>query len=202
MENLRQTLYQYNPDTSIVVGHKYVIPNLKIYMAGGGYILSRKALEKFSKNLKNKSICRSDDDGAEDLEMGLCLRNNALFIDGHDEIGEKQFFPVHVTEHMQNKTLDFNYWYTKNQWFNSTQGGLKCCSKNIACMHYIKPTEMYRYNYLINDVHPFGLTKKHDLELPNKYDFQDLVELADQRSSSPNYVNHRIDHNFDKDEVF
>jgi len=171
-------------------------------MAGGGYILSKKALEKFSKNIKDKSVCRSDDGGAEDLEMGVCLENYALFVDGHDEVGEKQFFPVHVSEHMSYITLDYNYWYTRNQWFNSTQGGLKCCSKNIACMHYTKPPQMYRFNYLINNVHPFGLEKEHDLKLPRKLSFQELVELADEKSSSPNYVNHKINHNFDKDEVF
>ncbi|CAG9797431.1 unnamed protein product [Chironomus riparius] len=203
MENLRQALYQYNSSISIIVGHKYVIQNVKEgYMAGAGYVLSRKALEKLSRIFKNSTICRTDENGAEDAEMGKCLASNALFLDGHDELGEKQFFPVSVTEHMSYKKLDYDYWYTRNQWFNVTQGGLECCSRNLACMHYIKPSEMYRFNYLINNVHPFGLQKNYDLEMPRKLDIQELVKLADQRSSSPNYVNHTIVHNFDNDEVF
>ncbi|XP_070500692.1 glycoprotein-N-acetylgalactosamine 3-beta-galactosyltransferase 1-like [Chironomus tepperi] len=203
MENLRQMLYQYNSNTSIIVGHKYVIQNIEEgYMAGAGYVLSRKALEKLSKVFKNSSICRTDNDGAEDAEMGKCLKYNALFLDGHDIYGEKQFFPVDVTEHMSNKEQDYSYWYTRNEWFNSTHGGLKCCSRNIACMHYITPTQMYRFNYLINNLHPFGLQNEFDLKLPKKLEFKELVDLADEKSSSPNYVIHKIEHNFDKDEVF
>ena len=202
MENLRQILYQFNPNTSIIIGHKYAVEKVKDgYLAGGGYILSRKAVEKFVTNLHSKK-CREDDGGSEDFEMGICLQENALFIDGHDEFGEKQFFPVGVTDHMSYNKLDYNYWYVKNQWYNSTQGGLKCCSKFIACMHYIEPTQMYRYNYLINNVYPFGLSKESSQELPKKLTFQELIELADEKSYSPNYVEHKNIHNFDKDEVF
>jgi hypothetical protein len=187
----------------MIIGHKYSVQNLKDgYLAGGGYILSKKALEKFSKLSKHSSFCRADDDGAEDAEIAECLKNNALIVDGHDEYGEKQFFPVSVEEHMSHTKLDYKYWYTRNQWFNVTQGGLKCCSRNIACMHYIEPTQMYLLSYLIYNVHPFGFQKKFDFELPKKLEFQEIVELADARSSSPNYVNHKINHNFDKDEVF
>lgn len=203
MENLRQILYQHNPNTSTVIGHKYAIKNVKDgYMAGGGYILSRKALEKFTRISRNSTACRSDDKGAEDVELGKCLKENALFIDGHDEYEEKQFFPVSITDHMSFKKLDFDYWYVRNEWNNSTRGGLKCCSRNIACMHYINPAKMYTLNYLINSVHPFGLEKKYDLKFPRKLGFLELIKLADKASLSPNYVNHSIHHNFDKDEIF
>lgn len=43
-----------------------------ILTTGGGYILSKAALTKLvSKLIPNKTLCRYDEDGAEDLELGL-----------------------------------------------------------------------------------------------------------------------------------
>lgn len=49
MENVRQMLYQYKPDTALNFGLRMVEPGQTNdgYMQGGAYILSRKAVEKF-----------------------------------------------------------------------------------------------------------------------------------------------------------
>lgn len=68
MENVRELLSQYNPETSLYFGHR-MISNRSIdgFMQGGAYILSRKAVQKFVKTNKN---CRKKDGWAEDLYMG------------------------------------------------------------------------------------------------------------------------------------
>lgn len=49
-------------------------------MAGGGYILSNKALEKFAETLlHNATVCHPEG-GAEDWEMGRCLEHSAIFV--------------------------------------------------------------------------------------------------------------------------
>lgn len=202
MENLRHKLYQFNPQASIIVGHKYAVLNTKNgYMAGGGYVLSKKAVEKLINNIKNKK-CRADDRGSEDLEIGKCLENDTLFIDGHDKLKEKQFFPVSLNSHMNEKPLNYSYWYTRNEWYNTTKGSLKCCSEYLASLHYITPREMYKIDYLIYNVYPFGINKADDRILPQKYTLLELIKMSDEKSPSPNYVEHKVVHNFDDDENF
>ena len=72
MENVRYILLQYQHETSLYLGCRYIKEKYKgDYMAGGGYILSKKALSKFNeKILPNKNMCRQDEVGSEDLEMG------------------------------------------------------------------------------------------------------------------------------------
>ena len=73
MENVRYMLSQYHHETSLYFGCRYMTTySLEGYMAGGGYILSKKALSKFNeKIISNKNVCRQDEDGAEDFEMGI-----------------------------------------------------------------------------------------------------------------------------------
>ena len=73
MENVRYMLSQYHHETALYFGCRYMIERSIPYgyMAGGGYILSKKALSKFNeKILPNKNMCRQNEKGAEDLEMG------------------------------------------------------------------------------------------------------------------------------------
>lgn len=74
MENLRLLLSQYNPKTALYFGHRYSMDfEPYSYMAGGFYILSKKAVEKLVVNLLPRGdICRYDAAGSEDLEMGKC----------------------------------------------------------------------------------------------------------------------------------
>lgn len=204
MENLRRKLYQYNANTSILIGHKYCITGLNDgYMAGGGYVMSRKALKKLvENNFKDPEKCLgSDSDGSEDAELGRCLQNDALLIDAHDFLGEKEFFPVSVEEHLQHEKPDPSYWYTTFAWFNATRGGLKCCSKYLANLHYVNPQEMDLLEYLIYEVYPYGWTQHTSEHLPEKLSFQKVKQLADEKSDSPNFCE-SISHNFDSDETF
>ena len=50
------------------------------YFAGGaGYVLSKEALRKFTQiGLKNSSLCREDDGGDEDVNMGKKIEEHYL----------------------------------------------------------------------------------------------------------------------------
>lgn len=74
MENLRYMLHQYNPTTSLYFGHRYDRGELpEGYMAGGGYVLSKKALSNFIEELTVNPECHRGDSPDEDLEMGKLL---------------------------------------------------------------------------------------------------------------------------------
>lgn len=227
MENVRYLLYQFNPHTSIYIGNKYALPRVvevgkgesqqkfKIhekcsfvriaqgYMAGGSYILSKKALEKFvTKIMKNDTICRSDGGGSEDLEMGRCLQHHTLAIDGRDMSQKQQrFFPIGVEYPMKSK-FNSSFWYERYQWFNVTRGNLNCCSDTLAAMHYIKPWEMNFLEFLIYHLHPYGIEKNFTETLPSKLTLNEVIEAANTKSFSPNYRAHKIIHYIDDDEKF
>jgi glycoprotein-N-acetylgalactosamine 3-beta-galactosyltransferase len=203
MENIRYLLSQFHPQTSLYIGNKFAIRNaLDGYMAGGGYILSKKALEKFvTKILPNPEMCRADNGGSEDLEMGKCLQHDALIVDGRDNLSQQRFFPIGV-EYPMKKSIKKSKWYENYEWFNVTRGSIACCSDTVAQMHYIKPTEMHFLEYLIYHLHPFGLQKNLTEKIPAKLTLQQVIESADKESSAPNYKKHKISHNIDVDERY
>jgi glycoprotein-N-acetylgalactosamine 3-beta-galactosyltransferase len=200
-ENIRYLLYQYRPQTALYFGHRYAVEQIpEGYMAGGGYILSKKALEKFvTKIIQNATICSMNENGSEDWEMGRCLQHAAISVDERDEKLGKRFFPAGIMEHLKPKK-DPNYWYVKNQYYESEQGSLNCCSDTPAAFHYIVPNEMYLIEYLTQNVHPFGLEKNLTEQLPRKLTLEEILQKSDKESLSPNYRKHKIYHDIEESE--
>lgn len=159
-------------------------------MAGGGYVLSREALRKFKVLLKNTTLCFVGG-MAEDLEMGKCLTHSAIFVDCRDDLKEKRFFPVSILEHIQDY---YEWWYTTNQYYNSTHGSLKCCSEKSIAFHYIFPREFYKYEYYIHKVALFGL-EPEDESLPRKLTLDEIIAASDVSSSSKHFKNLTRYHN-------
>lgn len=204
MENVRYMLYQYRPTTALYFGHRFAVQGLEEgYMSGGGYILSKKALEKFvTQVLPNGTLCRNTDgEGAEDMELGRCLKNIVLAGDERDEFNEKRMFAASMTEHLRPEK-DMNYWYDRNQYFEFAQGNLSCCSQYSVGFHYITPQEMYFFEYLTRHVHPFGLDSNVNETLPRKFTFEEIVAKSDSESNSPNFKKHEFVHHFDHDEKY
>lgn len=207
MENLRYKLYQYNPRTSIYIGHRFAVtyPNtIEGYMAGGGHIFSKKALEKFVTIISpNSSICDNNDQEADDVLVGRCLQKHAIFIDARDSKNQKQIFPVGIEEHVKKpEKVDMNFWYWQYLWRNVSQDGLDCCSDVYIGCHYVSPREMYALQYLIYEVHPFGMSKNLTEQLPRKLSLDEIVNASDVASYSPNFRAHDHIHYFDHDERY
>lgn len=205
MENVRYMLFQYHSKTSLYFGHRYASKYTDSgYMAGGGYILSKKALEKFAtKLMHDDKRCTLDKFGAEDLELGKCLENQTIFVDERDELMQKRFFPVGIFEHLGEKNENNSYWYDDMLFYEAKYGGLDCCSDSIANLHYITPKEMYTLDYLIYNVHPFGTEKNSTELLPRKIPFNEILTKSDVDSNATEYhKNHLIFHEFDDDEKF
>lgn len=173
-------------------------------MAGGGHIFSKKALEKFVTVISpNETLCRNEDDEMDDVYVGVCLTNFAIFIDARDEKNEKQIFPVGVEQHMSFHEPDMNYWYYRNMWRNVTQGGLGCCSDIYIGSHYISTKEMNLLEFLIYHSHPFGLEKNLTEALPRKLSLKEIVKASDAKSIfSPNYEEHERKHIIEDDEKY
>lgn len=173
-------------------------------MAGGGNILSKKALEKFATVIvSNATLCRDKDDKTGDFHFGACLSKYAIFHDARDEKNQKQIFPIGVKFHLDYKKLNMSIWYFKTLWRNVTNIGLGCCSDVHIASHYTKPKEINLLEFLIYHVHPFGLEKNLTETLPRKLSLDEIIKDSDVGSIfSPNYKEHEIIHYIDEDEKY
>lgn len=56
---------------------------------------------------------------ADDLKIGKCIANSAIFVNELDDLNQKRFFPVGVGIHYKNQSqVDPKYWYMKDLWYN------------------------------------------------------------------------------------
>ncbi|KAJ6640066.1 Glycoprotein-N-acetylgalactosamine 3-beta-galactosyltransferase 1 [Pseudolycoriella hygida] len=164
VENLRYMLQRHSPESPIYFGNQFQIttPFHQIYMSGGaGYVLSREAVKRFvEKAIPNKKICVSGTEGPEDLILGFCLSNvNVTAVDTRDHMGRGTFFPFEPAAHLvPGSNIDPDYWYIKYS-VHGVHYGLQCCSDNAISFHYVKPADMYLFDYLIYSLHPYGIIK-------------------------------------------
>ena len=185
-----------------MIGHRLVKSSVKDgYMSGGGYILSKKALEKFVKRVL-EGKCEPGIKGAEDLLVGKCLQEQVLFIDAHDVNHEKQIFPISFEQNFKTNKKNIDYWYIEAQWSKFMYGNSSCCSDQLVGLHYINPPEMYLINYLLYYVYPFGLDGNHNTEISKILTFRETLEAANEKSSSVDFQDHEFVHNFDTNEIF
>ncbi|XP_066250491.1 glycoprotein-N-acetylgalactosamine 3-beta-galactosyltransferase 1-like isoform X2 [Euwallacea similis] len=159
MENLRYLLHYSNPSEPVYYGCRLKLRREGLdYMSGGaGYVLSRETLRRFvEKGLPNAMVCKQEDIGNEDVEIGKCLRGVGVHLgDSLDKERKNRFTPVFINEMLVPGVLSEVGWYVEMM-TNPYLLGLKCCSDTLISTHYVKPHELYLLEYLIYHVTPFG----------------------------------------------
>ncbi|XP_046744738.1 glycoprotein-N-acetylgalactosamine 3-beta-galactosyltransferase 1-like isoform X2 [Diprion similis] len=162
VENLRYMLQSYSPEAPLYFGCRFKPFVKQGYMSGGaGYVLSQKGLRTLVEDgLTDKTKCRADNGGAEDVEMGKCLENIGVrAMDTRDPHGRGRFFPFVPEHHLIPNHVDKNFWYWKYIYYKANDG-LNCCSDSAISFHYVSPNMMYVLEYLIYHLRPYGISHK------------------------------------------
>lgn len=145
-------------------------------MSGGaGYVLSKEAVIRFvEESIPDKKMCRQDNAGAEDVEIGRCLENvHVRAGDSRDAEQRGRFFPFVPEGHLiEDKNHD--WWYWKAIYYDIKEG-MECCSDYAVSFHYVSPNLMYVIDYLVYHMRAFGVIP-HAQPLEKKLTFMQMDE--------------------------
>lgn len=162
--------------------------------------MSKKTLIKFAKLVKDDTTLFTPDGGFEDVRMGRALGHSAIFVDSRDEMKQERFFPMSLLHFLEKSYLPIK-WFNKSRYFEYIQGS-KCCSDVGISFHYIDAKELYKLEYFIYNVHPFGVEKNLTETLPRKLSLDEIIAASDAKSSASDSQNHTDYHNMTSSEMF
>nr|CAH0107414.1 unnamed protein product [Daphnia galeata] len=158
VENLRYFLSAFNTSQPLWFGHKYKTNVTAGFHSGGaGYVLSKEATKRFvEEGYDNPSICKHDNEGAEDVEMGRCMENlQVLTMDTRDSKGRGRFFPFQPDRFYFSRKIT-NYWYWKFIYYPPIMGP-DCCSDSTISFHYVDPKMMHLLDFFFYKIRPYGI---------------------------------------------
>ncbi|XP_011189310.2 glycoprotein-N-acetylgalactosamine 3-beta-galactosyltransferase 1 [Zeugodacus cucurbitae] len=194
MENLRYSLYAYDPEVPVFFGYELLQQNVTYMSGGAGYVLSREALSRVVRTgFNNDTLCPPANYALpEDYSMSICLQNvGALPVDGRfiqSGVNKQTFFPLQLIDFMNS-----NYTLSNIDWIErltpyTVDWGLNCCSNYTISIHYMDPTIMYLYEFFIYHLRTVGLPQQPEI-LPDKIN---STELWNRFSSDQNATDGRF----------
>lgn len=183
IDNMRYMLAAYSPNDPIYFGRKLKsdLHRQGYFYGGSGYVMSRRALQRFVEDaIPNEDICRIDWGGMEDYEMGNCMNNIGVYNgDSRDDKKRETFFPSHPIAHLFD-TFDKTYY---DKLYYKADEGLNCCSNYTIAFHYVEPWMMYFIEYLTYDLEPYGITHTHP-PIDRDTNFSDIATNLDKETSN------------------
>lgn len=103
LDNMRHMLFAYSPNDPIYFGKKLkCTTELGFFHGGPGYVMSKKALQKFyTEALPDETKCNQDDRGSEDGNLCACLHNVGVYEgDSRDRFLRERFHPFTPEAHL------------------------------------------------------------------------------------------------------
>lgn len=147
-------------------------------MSGGaGYVLSKEALIRLvEKGFADKDKCHQGSNRPEDVEIGRCLEKvNVIAGDSRDSQGRSRFLPFTPENHLIPGNKNKEGWFKAYQFYKE-EDGMNCCSDNAISFHYMKPKDMYIFEYLIYHLRPYGIVMNSQ-PLPKKFSIEQTSDV-------------------------
>nr|CAH0112998.1 unnamed protein product [Daphnia galeata] len=163
MENMRHLLSSFNASMPLHLGFKYEHPKVRHgFMSGGsGYVLTKEAIRRFveksqgsTRNFTSGKQCVLDHEGAEDLNLGICLEElNVTAGDSRDENKVERFLPWSLEDMICGHLKNPGFWYLREFSYFPLKQDMDCCSPYAVAFHYVKDYQLKVYEYLIYGLH-------------------------------------------------
>lgn len=165
--------------------------------------MSRKAVIKFAEIVNEDDTIFPPNGEYDDLTLGQALGHDVIQVDCRDAHQEERFFPLPIEYFMDSSPALYGVdWFQEYNYYNYSHGDLKCCSDVPIAFHYITPSELYRLEYFVYHVHPFGVEKNITETLPRLLELSEIIAASDAKSFAPNFMNHTDYHNMTSSEKF
>lgn len=130
------------------------------------------------------------------------MTNKSIFIDTRDDLGQDRFLTNGVRMYFP-AVITPDLWFIEKSFYGVRLGSLSCCSDTVVGIHYVKNIhEMYQLEYLIYQVHPYGVHKNSTETLPRKLTMQEILQAAEVGSESRLYEKHKVFHEMESSETF
>jgi hypothetical protein len=139
-------------------------------MAGFSYVFTREALIRLIRNKIVLDNCYIADRVNEDLNFGICMKDEVLQVNTLDEFKRHRIFPVGI-DSMMELQRDKNYWIWPYTYY-PMNWKYDCCSTTLIGDHYITIQEQYLLRHLVYNVTVLLNNKyNHPPKLPKQKPF-------------------------------
>ena len=120
-------------------------------------MLSREAVRRLNNNNFIDKNCGNNDQGIEDVIMGQCLEMLGVKpSDSRDRLGRDRFMPFDPKAHFKPSPIDKGFWFWDYIKYPQEQGS-QCCSDTSISFHYISPSNIFWFDFLVNKVQVSGM---------------------------------------------
>ncbi|KAM8715042.1 hypothetical protein ACLKA7_002141 [Drosophila subpalustris] len=163
MDNMRYMLHSHHTDEAVYFGCHFTPNENESYMSGGaGYVLSREALRRAIEHGLHSNGCNRRQSGTEDFEMGVCLNYCGVTpTDSRDSSGRHRFLPLGLEHVLIPRRLPPDFWLYRYLNYKIKEG-LECCSTYAITIHYVIYYQIYVFDFLLYNMHPYGIIKGHE----------------------------------------
>ncbi|GMR62794.1 hypothetical protein PMAYCL1PPCAC_32989, partial [Pristionchus mayeri] len=141
VENLRAYLRTLDPNQPYYLGYRMKPYLQNGYNQGGGYVLSRRALELFAEHAYNNTICSFE---VEDVAIARCFANLGIFPHNTiNEHGQQRFNGDHPQFTLDSRDTN-PYWLV-----DPLITGYDGIARDVISFHHISATELRLFETLL-----------------------------------------------------
>ncbi|KAL5961676.1 Glycoprotein-N-acetylgalactosamine 3-beta-galactosyltransferase 1 [Taenia solium] len=162
VENLRALLLDMDYNDPVLIGRSMVAAQGTSHFVSdeSGYVLSRAALEKIAKGIKDNVEACNENDAAADLNLGECATAVGVkFIHAVDQGKADLFHPLSPSQTLKEFLQAMN---TDKTVFKSDlmTRAFTCCSDRSVTFSNVQGADLYMMEYMTYHLYPYGIIRE------------------------------------------